>query len=68
MRDPVVASELITLVRTKNDFAERKTTIVMLAHDSIDNVEKVVMELEQVNMGASVCQECCGWNATVFRH
>ena len=48
MKNPVVASEIIMLVRCKNDFAERKTTVVVLCHDTIENVEKVVSELEQV--------------------
>ena len=48
LANPVVVSELMMLVRNKNDFAERKTTIIVLCHDSIENIAQVAFDLDQV--------------------
>jgi len=46
--NPVATSELVALTKNKNDFAERKTTIVVLCQDTIENIEQVAKDIDQV--------------------
>ena len=46
--NPVVTSELVALVKNKNDFAERKSTVVVLCQDEVENIEQVANDIDQV--------------------